>query len=378
LSLTGISCVPLVAMRPRSPVADVRVALLKHAPEVMVETRGGYTILDPAGNKVLSEGRRLPETRFSLDGHYITVGPKRFDVEHLRLSASREIVLSLNGMKRRFRGDIDFIRNPEGTLLVVNRLDVEDYIRGVLYHEISHRWPMAAMKAQAVAARSYALYQKKANAHKRYDLTSDIYSQVYGGKTSEKYRTNLAVERTRGEVLMFRGRLVPAYFHSTCGGHTENVTELWTHPDLPPLKGVPCRFCFHSPHYYWERKISLADIREKLNTPSRPVKKINDIYITGRNASGRIRTLKIVQKNDAVITVSGKDFRQAIGPNLIKSNNYRVHLAGDSAVFNGKGWGHGVGLCQWGAQKMAQQGYDYRAILEYYYPHAVVMPYPGS
>ena len=274
----------------------------------------------------------------------------------------------VKGKERRYRGAVDIIKTPEKKLLVVNTLGLEEYIQGVLYHEISHRWPLDAIMAQAVATRSYAVFQTLNNKTKEFDVYSDIYSQVYGGRTSEKYRTNLAVERTKGQVLTFQGKILPAYFHATCAGWTEDVRELWKHRNLPPLEGVRCNACFFSPHRFWRKNMQLKDIQAAINNNGHDLDAISDITVVSTDSSGRIRELKITSRRGKVVTVSGKDFRQWIGPNVIRSLKFRVVMRGYYCDFLGEGWGHGVGLCQWGAYGMARQRYDYRAILAHYYP----------
>ena len=198
-------------------------------------------------------------------------------------------------------------------------------------------------------------------------MTSDIYSQVYGGRSSERYRTNVAVDRTKGLVMVFGGKILPAYYHATCAGFTEDVHELWSE-DLPPLRGVPCPFCKDSPHYYWKKNFRLKDIQDKLNEKGYELGLIKEILVLERNKSGRIKALVVATRDEKKARISGKDFRNIIGPNIIKSNNYDMIMKGYYMDVIGKGWGHGVGLCQWGANFMSRKGYKYDEILKYYYP----------
>jgi stage II sporulation protein D len=208
------------------------------------------------------------------------------------------------------------------------------------------------------------------NKLKDFDVTSDIYSQVYGGKTSERYRTNKAVDATAGIVLTYRGKVIPAYFHATCGGHTEDASRLWD-IDIVPLKGVVCNFCRGSRHFNWHAVLSLGEIEKKLKEGGFKIGQLKDIQILGRDASGRITDLRLVSLQEEV-KISAKDFRNIIGPNLIRSANFTVEIADSDAVFEGVGWGHGVGLCQWGAYFMAKQGYNFEQILKYYYPDSEI------
>ena len=233
---------------------------------------------------------------------------------------------------------------------------------------------MEALKAQAVAARTYALYSMIGAEARDYDVTNDIYSQVYGGKNSERYRTGLAVDRTMGEVLVFEGKILPAYFHATCGGMTEDAHELWD-MDLPPLKGVPCQFCQDSPHMHWKRNFRLQDIQQALNKHGYKIGLIKDLSVVDRDRSGRINNLKIIDRNEQELVIKGKDFREAIGPNDLKSNKFEIEMKGYYVDFIGSGWGHGVGLCQWGARGMASQQFNYKQIVAYYYPGSKLTDY---
>jgi stage II sporulation protein D len=229
---------------------------------------------------------------------------------------------------------------------------------------------MEALKAQAVVCRTYALYQIQESSAQDFDLTADIYSQVYGGKTSERYRTNQAVKETEGLVLTYKAKVFPAYFHATCGGHTEDAARLWN-INIAPLKGVACAFCKDSPHFNWHYVASRQEIRDKLSAAGHKLKDIQDMQILGTDNSGRITDLKIIGA-DKEVKIPAKDFRSIVGPNVIRSTNFGVSLVENDIVFEGLDWGHGAGLCQWGTYFMAKQGRDYAAILRYYYPAAEI------
>jgi stage II sporulation protein D len=359
-------------LAPKTADIKVRIAVLKGADHALVHVRGPYRILDAETRTELASGRDLAPATVRPEADGIRVGGRLYRVHALRIVPETYVDLYTGQKERRYRGTLE-VSSAEGKLLFVNTLGLENYIRGVLYHEVSHRWPLEAIKAQAVAARSYALYQVEHSRTNAYDMTNDIYSQVYGGRNSERYRTNIAVERTRGEILVFHGKVLPAYYHATCGGHTENAKELWN-IDLYPLRGVVCRFCRHSPHYSWKINLRLKDIQDALNAKGYKIDLIKDIVVTDRTPTDRVRTLKIVSRTGKTLTMKGKDFREAVGPNVIRSNLYHVIMKGYYCDFIGRGWGHGVGLCQWGAMGMARERYDYRAILSYYYPGTEVVP----
>ena len=352
----------------------VRVAIRNNAATLDFSIRGKYKIIDLASGVVLQEGRNLRESRISSHPDGIMINDKKYPLRRIRLAAAADIALYLDDKVNRYRGALDIILKSNKNFLVVNTVEIEQYIRGVLYHEVSHRWPMEAMNAQAVAARTYALYQMKKNKNDDYDVTGDIYSQVYGGKNSERFRTNIAVKRTTGKILVYNNKILPAYFHASCGGHTENAKNVWGE-NLPPLAGVPCSFCALAVHANWKKNYRSKDIQEKLSANGYPMGPIEDIRVVNRNESGRINNLLFTARDGKTTTIPGIKFRGISGPNTVKSNQYEVVMKGYYFDLIGKGWGHGVGMCQWGAHQMAEKRHKYDAILSFYYPGARIVDY---
>jgi len=344
----------------------VRVAIIQDTKSLDFKVTGSYEITDPRAKKVLAKGKNLKTTLTSYK-EGILLGGMNFNVDKIFIQSVGGTLIIING--RRFRGNMEFMKIDNSGLTVINYIELEDYIKGILYHEVSHYWPIEALKAQAVVCRTYALNQMQENKSKDYDVTADIYSQVYGGRTSERYRTNEAVEATRGEVLTFEGDIFPAYYHATCAGHTEDASLLWNN-DIPPLKGVVCNYCKNSPHFKWHTVLSTQEVGDALAKSEYKIKAIKDILIDGKDRSGRIINLKLVSDENN-IKIPAKDFRNIIGPNILKSTNFKVKVIENDVVFEGFGWGHGVGLCQWGAYFMAKEGHTYQQILEYYYPAAL-------
>jgi len=188
----------------------VRVAVLKDAKEFDLSIRGRYQIIDLSTNKELYRGKRLKRSSVTAARGKTVIGRQEYLVRRLRIIAQKDVAIYIKGKKRRYRDQIDIIRGEKNTFLVINRLDLESYVKGVLYHEVPHRWPLNAIKAQAVATRTYALYRISQNETQEYDVTSDIYSQVYGGRSAERHRSNIAANRTRGEILTYKDKILPA------------------------------------------------------------------------------------------------------------------------------------------------------------------------
>ncbi len=307
------------------PTLMVRVAIARDSQEVDFMIEGSYKVRDLDTRKVLQEGKRLPKTKIHLLDKGFFVAGKVLNAKRLDIQPSRDASIIINN--RRFRGEVIIIRTRDDRMTAVNVINIEDYVKGVLYHEVSHRWPIEALKSQAVATRTYAIYKMGYSSKGDFDVTNDIYSQVYGGQESERYRTGLAVKATAGLVLTYKGKILPAYFHATCAGMTEDSSELWN-IDLPPLEGVPCAFCAQSPHMNWKQNFRLKDIQDKLKEAGKPLGLIKTIEVVGRNRSDRVKEVKITDRGGKSVLMSGKDFRELIGPNILRSNKYEINMLG--------------------------------------------------
>ena len=280
-----------------------------------------------------------------------------------RLVASAPATVIVNG--KGYRGVVEFVPGDKG-ILAVNELPLEEYLIGLINCEMSSQWPMEAIKSQAVIARSYALYQKDARKNSPYHLESSVMDQVYDGCDIEDSRAARAVRETAGEVLTYNGTIIQAFYHSNCGGHTEAVENVWGF-GLPYLKGVDCSYCLTSPSGRWEQAIPLAKVESQLKGSGYQISGLRQVTAGLRNKSGRLTELVLTGARSRV-TVPAVAFRKALGYSVIKSTNFEVRMSGDDVLFAGAGYGHGVGLCQWGAKQRAADGFDYREILAYYYP----------
>jgi stage II sporulation protein D len=361
LLILALFCVPRFDCAGENDYA--RVAIIQNATSLSLKISGEFVISDINGRKVLYEGRGLKTTVTAFSGG-ISLAGKTFKADKLLIKSRNPDTVVING--RTFRGDVSLVRDNKGNLSAVNKINLEDYIRGILYNEASHYWPMEALKAQAIVSRTYAVYQMQENRARDFDLTSDTYSQVYGGSASERFRTDKAVEETKGLILVYQGKVIPAYFHATCAGHTEDASLVWK-TDLPPLKGVPCDFCKDSPHYNWHYVIFIGELRELLKNAGYDLGMIKDIQALGQDNSGRATDLNVVSERNE-LKIASKDLRSIVGANSIRSTRFSVRIEGEDAIFEGTGWGHGVGLCQWGAYFISKQGWDALKILQYYYP----------
>jgi len=262
-------------------------------------------------------------------------------------------------------GDIEVWRGKAGMYLI-NELPLEDYIKNVVNSEVAASWDMEALKAQAVISRTYALFQKKATNNPNYDLTSSVLHQVYKGSTIDG-RVAYAVMNTEGEVLTYNGGLIEALYHSTCGGMTEDVEEVFgkSYPYLKPVAPA----CELSPYSIWERKIPCEEIEKALNITG-----IRSLVPKSFTATKRVKTVEVTHSG-GTLTVKATDLRKLLGWSRLPSTNFEVSMENNTAVFEGKGYGHGVGLCQWSALQMAREGKTYREILSFFYPGTSLRQY---
>lgn len=299
--------------------------------------------------------------------------PALITIEHGRVSfgsgSSRLLRISGAGLLRvngkTYRGVIELV--PQGNkLLVVNELPLEQYLVGVINSEISSTWPMEAIKVQAVIARTYAVAKRKERSKALYHLESTVMDQAYEGSDEEDSRAVRGVHETEGEVLTYHGTIIQAFYHANCGGSTESSENVWGRT-LPYLQGVQCQYCQTSSTSSWEQNIALAKLEAGLRAAGQKVSDLQDIKPGPRNNRGRLKTVLLVTSHGSIAMPATK-FRMAIGSTVIKSTNFSVRVEGSNALFKGVGYGHGVGLCQYGAKQRALDGFSYAEILNYYYP----------
>lgn len=352
-----------------SGVFFVRVLVAENKPSLSITIKGKYTVRTLPSNKIAKIGKGLQGVSLTPTLRGLRLGTEEWAADGLLIEPASDRDLYLG--QSRFRGNVSVFKTKTKTLYAVNRLDIEKYLYGVLHHEVAPWWPMEALKAQAIAARTYAVYQVQVSSLAAYDLKSGTSSQVYGGSTTERYRTRKAVDRTAGQILTYDGKLFPAYFHATCAGITAGAQELWN-INLPPIAGgVKCSFCRISPHFYWQAKVPLSAIEDNLRRNGRIIGRILKLEPVTRTPSQRVGSIKITATEGEAV-IAAKDFRVWVGGELMKSTDFTVEVKEDIAEFHGKGWGHGVGLCQWGTLGKSLLGKSFKEILSFYYPSSVI------
>lgn len=254
-------------------------------------------------------------------------------------------------------------------LLVVHPLDLETYVAGIVSSELPGGWPLEAYKAQAVAARTFALWQKYRRLDLPYHLESSVLDQVYQGVEREHALALQAAQQTSGEVLTWHHLVTQAYFHASCGDRTESALDGWG-TQLPYLPGSTCGTCKLATRYGWNARVARAEVDRALS----PLlgEAVATLVIKGRTKSGRAKSVLVAGKMRQR-TIAAADLRRLLGYSTVWSTFIdKLAFEGDTLVVRGKGSGHGVGLCQWGARGMADQGVGYRDILARYYPGAAL------
>jgi stage II sporulation protein D len=343
----------------------VRVALERGVKSVRVAVEGPYRLIGDDG-EVVSQGDRLAEVEVRPAEGGLALGRYIFRPAWLKVLPSEAGTLRVDG--RAYRGELIVADRGSGDLLVLNRLGLESYVAGVVGNEMPLSWPMAALRAQAIAARTYALQRLQARKRSAWDVTDDASSQVYKGLENETERARAVVTDTLGVILSWQGRVLTAFYHSTCGGDTIPAAWVFGGADLPPLRGGPCGFCESSKYYRWELRLSPDDLAAKLKGRG-AVAPVTSVAVTETGPADHVGKVEIAHAG-GTLAISGADLRRSVGHSRIRATRFRAGIEGGEVVFTGAGWGHAVGMCQVGARGMADAGYGTRDILGRYYPGA--------
>lgn len=331
----------------------IRVLLRESTPIVYLSVPGGFYLSKKIDGKAFYQchSRWQGKIEPSIEG--MAVGWKSFPVSHFFLHPQEGVVKIGN---QTYQGIFSVERAKWGRFHLVNHLPLETYLVGVIAGEVPESWPDDALCAQAIASRTYALYHMRQNSKKIYDLRNTTASQVYRGKGSLEMAK--IVRETSGRVLTYSSSLFPAFFHSTCGGKTLPASRIFPAKSTPPLAGVKCLYCGFSRHYRWVERIPLDKVREVLYRQKKNLGALKKVT----EKEGTI-TLMGAKKS---LTLSKRDFRKIFS--VTSSSNFTLSLTPRELRLEGKGFGHRVGLCQYGACGMANTGRQYPEILKYYYP----------
>jgi len=410
------------AAPPAAEAADgrqIRVGLAHGLDLAQATCEGPHDLIVAEDGEVIASGAPGRLWTFSADARRVSVSGQGSHVGPLILRPQADAPVRFGG--QRYRGELWFLPGS-GRVTVVNRLGLEEYLWGVVPREVPAGWPTEALKAQAVAARTYACYVMESgkHMHQGFDVCATVDCQVYGGRDWEDSRTTAAVQATQGEVVTYGGSPIRAYFHSCSGGHTENSEYVWG-AAFPYLQGVP-DYDQDATKYTWEAVYTVAELEQLLVAGGVPASGLYGIETgPGRGVSGRVLTVRLgtpqgrvelpatrlrtliglnstlfelsyqrqesrevrrlAAAGETVAVRDGSGTRTVTTPAAAvaisaSGQRYRVRHAwvvgrrdlAAQVTFTGRGWGHGTGLSQWGARGLAlYHGYNYRQILGYYY-----------
>jgi stage II sporulation protein D len=296
-----------------------------------------------------------PERRASAVGgsvrvaHLVHPGP---------LSIRTDGPVRVNG--RPFPGDLTLLPRPDDRLDVVNAVPLEHYVERAVTGEVFASWPAAALAAQAVVARTYALHEQQRRAGELFDVEAGVRSQRYvSGPVPGAVRR--AAAATRGEYLAWAGAPILAVFHAAAGGRTASAAEVWGDavPYLVPVASPDA----DAPDYFWSFEIERADLLAAAREAGLTQQQDGEVRVLERTASGRVGRVQVA---DAFL--SGRELRQLLGGRGLRSTLFELRIDGDRVRFLGSGAGHGVGLSQWGARELARRGRRHAEILAHYFP----------
>jgi stage II sporulation protein D len=351
----------LLAAAPAGAVEVVRISVQAGVADVELSGTG----LSVESLREGAEARPVPggRARVRLDGDVLSLDGKPVDGAGLAFTATG----SIRCAGRDLSGEVEVRRAATG-LSVIDVLPLEAYVAAVIGAEMPPSFPQEALRAQAVAARTFAV-GKKIEAREQgldFDLGSTVLDQVYPGAGRADPRARTAAESTAGEVLVKDHRPIEAYFHSTCGGHTERGADALGR-DLPYLPSVACDRCRASPSWRWTLRIPAAEMGRAAGLGGDATR----VTVVRTTTSGRVSRLA-VEGGGSKVLVEGAELRRRLGYDRLSSLAFTVKAEKGTFVLSGKGNGHGAGMCQWGAAGMAKAGLDHRAILSRYYPGAEI------
>ncbi len=365
LLLALLACVGVWGESVPAAAETVRVLVAENRPAFSVASSGGLTVTDTTGRHILAQ---------RADGRPLRLAPQRGNVLVREMGTGAPILLVWPGRTptvgldgQPYRGRLE-IHPVNGSLLAVDVVELEEYLQGVLKDEIPPGWPAEAIKAMAVTARTYAVYRIQQDPTALFNVRATTASQVYGGAADEDPRTTWAVQATRGQILTINGEPIPAFYHSCSGGATEDAQDVFG-LNFDTVFGVRDDFSLNCPYALWIERLTASQIETALRQAGYPVGRILRIQDLLRSRTGRIVRIA-VQHSRGTLILEGKRFREALGNDLIRSTDFAVRPDGDGFTFVGRGWGHGVGLSQWGAKEMADLAYQYQNILKFYFPLA--------
>lgn len=367
--------------------ADIRVLVLESKGSIDLIVGGAYKlkVKELGGRIQTGGGNKAVSIKVSPLANGIKLGVNSYEEAEIIPVGKTQLSLRYidskgNSVTKNFPGSFILSRAKTGMIIVVTKLPVERYLVGVLPSEMPLSFPPEALKAQAVAARTYALYQIKARKKQPYDVYADVRSQMWVPSKEGDPRSRMAVNATEGLIVTDNFRLFPAYFHSDCGGETAKAKYIFASSDITPLSGRECPHGFQS--YKWRFTVSKTTLSTRMSKGGVSTGRIMRIELLDENKRqlqtiGRVYYVKLFMDNGVVQTVPANKFRIALGAgkNELASTYFNVSTdsTGKNLTFEGRGFGHGVGMCQHGAMYLANEGENFDEIIKFYYPGSTIV-----
>ena len=309
----------------------LRVGIFLNQTEINIGGDGTFKIYNLKSNSLVSEERNKIVKLLAHDKG-IEILEKGVYSGPIKIipAGNTKIVVVFNGQKYRYRGNIEIdIDKEHRKLNVINIISIEEYLYGVLKKEISPRWPKEALKAQAVAARTFAIFNMNKYIDKGYNICASTNSQAYGGVNHEDPLTNKAVDETRGVIITYKGKPINAVYHSDSGGYTEDSENVWG-SFLPYLRSVESKYeeKVSPPHHTWSYSINEKDLTEKLQKQGYEINSVVSIEPVKKSETGRTSEVVFITDNNKVINMKTNDFRSLIGADLIRSTLFNIEAIG--------------------------------------------------
>ena len=358
-----IAVLPIQAMASWQP--EIMIGLSQSVSEVrLAATNGGLHVYEAPDKEPVLEISQGKELDIRILQDQLLLNGQTIKADRLIIQPDTTGFIMVNGAP--YRGYITLLK--KNGLTVINNIQVEDYLYGVVPKEMPSNWPAEALCAQSVAARTFALKNRKRHSEEGFDLCNTSHCQVYEGMSAEMQTTTEAVNNTRGEVLFYKGAIIDALFHTDSGGMTESSENVWG-SSVPYLRAVTETQMQTQP---WNRSISMASFVQKIEADGKILGTLREIRLSplligkgseDRTPSGRVRSMEFIGSKGRVI-LSGNDLRSMFS---LPSTLFHVRYGNSEIIFNGYGSGHGLGLSQWGAKTLADQRKNYKDILFHYY-----------
>lgn len=357
---------------PPMPTRVARVALEQNVSSIDITVNGPGVMFDSIAGKRIKKFLTLPKMRVTANAYgTLLINGRQMNTTRILIYPDVPVTLYIGDIC--YRGKVEIIGKQNGKLTVVNVLPLEDYLLGVIPKETFPSWPDAALQAQAIAARTFAMHHIIHSSNKDFTLVSPMH-QLYGGASAEDPRTSKAVRDTENQVLMYNGDVLCTFFHTCCGGKTEDAANVF--PNIGPYPPrVTSKYSAGTPHHAWTYSVSGVNVYEKLKRAGYDIGgPLNEVRVTQRFPSGRVATMQFLSARGSK-TISGEECRKILGYNKVRSTLFNIRYNRNVLYFWGRGWGHGVGLCQWSSKGMADDGYSCKKILYHFYPGAKIHRY---